>query len=110
MIFLTVGTQFPFDRFVRAVDSAFDEGLVTGTIFAQIGESSYRPRNFESAAHLEKGTFDNYLREASGVSPASYSAATLLTHEGPRQGIVVRRLRSPDGPVTECPDYFGGST
>lgn len=67
MIFLTVGTQFPFDRLVQAVDIAFDEGLNNEKIFAQIGESSYRPRNFESVAYLEKGAFDNYLREASGI-------------------------------------------
>jgi len=53
MIFLTVGTQFPFDRLVRAVDSIIDKGLISETLFAQIGESSYKPRNFESAACLE---------------------------------------------------------
>lgn len=67
MIFLTVGTQFPFDRLARAVDEIIDEGLIDGEVFAQIGESSYKPRNFESVAHLEKDVFDNYIREASGV-------------------------------------------
>jgi UDP-N-acetylglucosamine transferase subunit ALG13 len=67
MIFLTVGTQFPFDRLVRAVDNMIDEGLITETLFAQIGESPYRPRNFESVARLEKGVFDNYVRQASGI-------------------------------------------
>jgi UDP-N-acetylglucosamine transferase subunit ALG13 len=47
MIFLTVGTQFPFDRLVRAVDEAFDNGAIDEEVFAQIGETSYRPRNFE---------------------------------------------------------------
>jgi beta-1,4-N-acetylglucosaminyltransferase len=67
MIFLTVGTQFPFDRLVRAVDGIIDEGLISETLFAQIGESSYKPRNFESAACLEKGMFDDYVRQASGI-------------------------------------------
>ncbi|MGA2679669.1 MAG: glycosyltransferase [Sedimentisphaerales bacterium] len=67
MIFLTVGTQFPFDRLVRAVDSIIDKGLISETLFAQIGESSYKPRNFESAACLEKGVFDDYMRQASGI-------------------------------------------
>ena len=67
MLFLTVGTQFPFDRLVRAIDSIIDKGLISETLFAQIGESSYKPRNFESAACLEKGVFDDYLKQASAI-------------------------------------------
>jgi len=67
MIFLTVGTQFPFDRLVRAVDRMIDDGLISETLFAQIGESSYKPRNFESAASLEKRVFDNYVKQASSI-------------------------------------------
>lgn len=67
MIFLTVGTQSPFDRLVQAVDDAFDECSVDEEIFAQIGESSYKPRNFKSVASLEKKVFDEYLQEATGI-------------------------------------------
>lgn len=67
MIFLTVGTQFPFDRFIRAVDNIFDQGLIDEEIFAQIGETSYKPRNFESVASLEKKTFDECFKKASSV-------------------------------------------
>ena len=67
MIFLTVGTQFPFDRLVKSVDQAFDEGLIEEEIFAQIGETSYKPHNFESVASLEKKVFDKHFKEASSV-------------------------------------------
>jgi len=67
MIFLTVGTQFPFDRFVRAVDNIFDQGLIDEEIFAQIGETSYKPRNFESVVSLEKKVFDERFKRASSV-------------------------------------------
>ena len=67
MIFLTVGTQFPFDRLVRGIDQAFNDGLIGEEIFAQIGESSYKPRNFESVASLEKKVFDKCLKEASSI-------------------------------------------
>lgn len=67
MIFLTVGTQFPFDRLVRAIDGIIDEGLIGESLFAQIGESSYKPRNFESATCLEKKMFDDYLKQASAI-------------------------------------------
>jgi UDP-N-acetylglucosamine transferase subunit ALG13 len=67
MIFLTVGTQFPFDRLVQAVDIAVDKGLIGGEIFAQIGDSTYRPRNFESVVSLDKADFDANFRQASHV-------------------------------------------
>ncbi len=67
MIFLTVGTQFPFDRFVRAVDNIFAQGLIDEEIFAQIGETSYKPRNFESVVSLEKKVFDERFKRASSV-------------------------------------------
>ena len=67
MIFLTVGTQFPFDRLVKSVDEAISRDSFGEEIFAQIGESSYQPRNFEAVPFLEKGLFDRHMREASGI-------------------------------------------
>lgn len=67
MIFLTVGTQFPFDRLVKAVDEAVGAGKVTEQIYAQIGEGLYRPRNFEAVPSLEKHLFDKYIREALSI-------------------------------------------
>ncbi len=67
MIFLTVGTQFPFDRLVKTVDNAFDHGLIEGELFAQIGHSSYQPRNFQSVRFLKKRMFDERLLSSSCV-------------------------------------------
>lgn len=67
MIFLTVGTQFPFDRLVKAVDNACGEGLISEEVFAQIGQSSYEPKNFESVESLDKNSFDKYMNDSSAV-------------------------------------------
>ncbi len=67
MIFLTVGTQFPFDRLVKEVDQAVDRGLVGDEIFAQIGQSSYQPRNFPAVSTLDKHAFDGKFRQASAI-------------------------------------------
>jgi UDP-N-acetylglucosamine transferase subunit ALG13 len=67
MILLTVGTQFPFDRLVKAVDDLCDCGLIREPILAQIGDSKYRPRNFEAVASLDKGAFDRSFLEASAI-------------------------------------------
>ncbi len=67
MIFLTVGTQFPFDRLVKAVDEACDRNLIEEEIFAQTGDGSYCPRNFQSVNTLGNLGFDRYMQEASSI-------------------------------------------
>jgi len=67
MIFLTVGTQFPFDRLVRAVDDLADRGAISEEIFAQIGDSDYKPRNFQAVASLDKQAFDDRFTTASAI-------------------------------------------
>ncbi len=93
MIFLTVGTEFPFERLIKAVDSVYGRGLIDGEIFAQIGEGSYRPRNFRSVAFLEKKVFDNRMKEASRIiSHAGVGTITMaLDKEKPL--LVMPRLR-----------------
>jgi beta-1,4-N-acetylglucosaminyltransferase len=67
MIFLTVGTQFPFDRLVKAVDDLLDRGVIHEQVVAQIGDSKYQPRHFESVAWLHKAAFDEHMQQASAI-------------------------------------------
>ena len=45
MIFLTLGTQLPFDRLARAVDAAAAD--LDEEVFGQIGRTDFRPRNMD---------------------------------------------------------------
>jgi UDP-N-acetylglucosamine transferase subunit ALG13 len=56
MIFLTVGTELPFDRLVRAIDDWAGQQR-RQDIFAQIGESGYQPRHFPFAHMMEAPEF-----------------------------------------------------
>lgn len=67
MIFLTVGTQFPFDRLVRTMDELVGKGAITEEVFGQIGDSSYTPRNFKAVASLDKQAFDERFSNASAI-------------------------------------------
>jgi UDP-N-acetylglucosamine transferase subunit ALG13 len=67
MIFLTIGTQFPFDRLVEAIDSLVGENDSGEEVFAQIGESSYEPHSFEYVESLKKSEFDHLMQKASGI-------------------------------------------
>ena len=63
MIFLTVGTQLPFDRLVRAVDD-WAAGA-TQAVFAQIGDSRYRPAHMEWVQYLPGDAFRRRIAAAS---------------------------------------------
>ena len=85
MIFLTVGTQFPFDRLVKSVDEFVGSNGLDEEIFAQIGNSTYQPQNFKAVASLDKNLFDKYLRDASCIiSHAGMGTITMaLEHQKP---------------------------
>jgi beta-1,4-N-acetylglucosaminyltransferase len=93
MIFLTIGTQFPFDRLVKSVDQAFDGGLIDEELFAQIGETSYKPRNFESVASLDKKAFDKRLKEASGIISHAGMGTITMALDNNKPLLVMPRLK-----------------
>jgi UDP-N-acetylglucosamine transferase subunit ALG13 len=93
MIFLTVGTQFPFDRLVRAVDEAVGQNGFKETVFAQIGDSSYQPLNFEAVSSLEKKVFDNYILKASGIISHAGMGTIMVALENHKPLLVMPRLK-----------------
>jgi beta-1,4-N-acetylglucosaminyltransferase len=93
MIFLTVGTQFPFDRLLKAVDDAFEQGLLTEDVCAQAGESSYKPRNFEAVASMQKHEFDIHLTKASAVIGHAGIGTITATLEQEKPLLVMPRLK-----------------
>lgn len=65
MIFLTVGTQEPFDRLVEAVDRWATSRNCGGLLFGQITDRpGYHPTSFESTDYLEPESFRTLCSEA----------------------------------------------
>lgn len=93
MIFLTVGTQFPFDRLLRAVDEALDENKDTEEIFAQAGPTSYQPRNFQAVAWLDKQPFDDSFRQASAIIGHAGMGTISMALESNKPLLVLPRRR-----------------
>jgi len=92
LILLTVGSMFPFDRLVRAVDELVASGRITDEIRAQIGTGSYEPKSMPFDRFLDKSQFDTLLHRADAiVSHAGIgSIATALKYGKPM--VVVPRL------------------
>ena len=89
MIFLTVGTQLPFERLVKAIDE-WAAGNTHTPVFAQIGATEYQPK------HLEV---------TSGLSPCEYqekfnAASLVVSHVG--MGTIISGLDS-DKPMVLMP-------
>ena len=73
MIFLTLGTHpQQFDRLVKEVDELVGKGMLGGRIFAQIGHSSYIPKNFNYVKFLSLDEFNKNMAKAS----------LIITHAG----------------------------
>jgi UDP-N-acetylglucosamine transferase subunit ALG13 len=93
MIFLTVGTQFPFDRLVKAVDSLLDGGVVDDEVFAQIGDSSYQPRNFQAVASLDKKAYDERFSQASAIISHAGMGTIAMAMDRGKSLLAMPRLR-----------------
>ena len=93
MIFLTVGTQFPFDRLVKAVDMAVGQNGFNEKIFAQIGSSSYQPSSFDVVASMEKEVFDKHIYEASGIIAHAGMGTITMALENHKPLLVMPRLK-----------------
>lgn len=81
MIFVSVGTQLPFDRLIKAMDEwaacnrAFD-------VFAQIGESQCPPNNMLFEKSLSISEYTRYFNDAS----------LIISHAG--MGTIITALES----------------
>jgi len=94
MIFLTVGTQFPFDRLVKAVDDLVGEGVLAEEIFAQVGDGTYQPQHFQAVGALDKKAFDGYFRDASAIiSHAGMGTITMALDHGKSLLVMPRRKK-----------------
>jgi UDP-N-acetylglucosamine transferase subunit ALG13 len=95
MIFLTVGSDIPFDRLVRAVDSwAAERGR--SDVFAQIGRGGRMPRHIPSAELLDPPEFNRLLIKAR-VVVAHAGMGTILSALQYSKPILVMPRRGPLG-------------
>jgi len=93
MIFLTVGTQFPFERLVKEIDRMVEEGLIEDEIFAQTGLTQYKPRNFEWKALLSQSRFEKLALESAGIIAHSGIGTIALALEHRKPILVMPRMK-----------------
>lgn len=85
MIFVTIGSVFPFDRLVAAIDDWAAETGRGGECFAQIGAGDYKPTNMRWAPSLSHADY------ASSVK----AAKVIVSHAGMGSAITAMREQVP---------------
>jgi beta-1,4-N-acetylglucosaminyltransferase len=93
MIFVTVGTQFPFERLVRKLDTTCSQYLAGRKVFAQIGASEYRPSSFDYAQSLSSREFETYMKESSAVIGHAGMGTITMAMEYNKPLLVLPRLK-----------------
>ena len=90
MILLTIGTQLPFDRLVRALDDLAPS--LPEEIFGQIGAASYEPVHIHWTATLRPDQFEEKFRSASVIVSHAGIGTILTAQKLHKPLIIVPRL------------------
>ena len=82
MIFVTVGSQkFQFNRLLEAIDNLIEKKVIKDKVFAQVGISDYKPKNYEYVDYMTQDEFNKKINECD----------TLITHSG--TGVIVNSVK-----------------
>lgn len=93
MIFVTVGSrQYPFDRLFKKLDELIEIGEIKDKVFAQIGTSSYTPKNYDYVNYLTPEEFEENIKKADIVISHGASGSIMKALNNNKKVIVVTRL------------------
>lgn len=93
MIFVTVGSRnYPFDRLFKKLDDLYNNGVLTDSMFAQIGTSTYKPKNYEYKDFISQDTFLEKINEADIVVSHGASGSIMKALNAGKKVIAVTRL------------------
>lgn len=94
MIFLTVGTQLPFDRFVEIVDRHASD--LPERIFAQVGRGRYQPANMEWQPFIGPIEFEERVRDCSLIVSHAGIGTIVMAQKHAKPMVLFPRLASLD--------------
>lgn len=89
MIFVAVGTQFPFDRLIRYVDEWADKHHIEG--IAQIAGGEYLPQHLRWERFMNTDVFNQHLQTASLIISHAGMGNIITALENSKPIIVMNR-------------------
>ena len=93
LIFVTVGGRpYPFDRLFKKLDELVENGTIQEEIFAQIGTSNYKPKNYPFTDFVSQEEFSDKINEADIVISHGASGSIMKALNAEKKVIAVTRL------------------
>lgn len=93
MIFVTVGSRnYSFDRLFKKIDELFEEGVLTDSMFAQMGTSMYKPKHYEYKDFISPDEFTEKVEKADIVVSHGASGSIMKALNAGKKVIAVTRL------------------
>ena len=82
MILVSVGSQkFQFNRLLKKIDELIDNKVIKDDVFAQIGVSDYKPKNYNYVEFMTQDEFNQKIEDAN----------IIITHAG--TGVIVNAVK-----------------
>ena len=91
MIFVTVGTQLPFDRLIQSIDE-WAEKFGECNVFAQTGAGSYKPRSIESSQFVGVEDYNRKVKESDLLIAHAGMGSIITSMEYSKPLVVMPRL------------------
>lgn len=94
MIFVTLGSQkFQFNRLLKEIDRLIEEKKICEEVFAQIGYSDYKPKNYNYKEFLDREEFSQIMSKCDNVITHAGTGAIIGALKNEKKVIAVPRLK-----------------
>lgn len=92
-IFVTVGSRnYQFNRLFVKLDELFEQGILEGELFAQIGTSTYQPKHYEYKDFISQDEFFERVKWADLVVSHGASGSIMKALNANKKVLAVTRL------------------
>lgn len=92
-IFVTVGSRnYQFNRLFKKLDELYEQGVIEGKMFAQIGTSTYTPKHFEYKDFISQEEFAEKVKWADLVVSHGASGSIMKALNAGKKVLAVTRL------------------
>lgn len=93
MIFVCVGSrEYQFNRLLKKIDDLIESNEINDEVFAQIGQSTYEPKNYNFCRFLSVEDFKKYQKNADLIISHGGTGALIGALKLGKQVIAVPRL------------------
>ena len=93
MIFVILGTQkFQFNRLLKKIDELIEKKVIKEDVFAQIGNSTYNPKNFQYKKFLTREEFKEKIEISNLIITHGGTGAIITSLKEEKKVIAIPRL------------------